>query len=173
MLIHHFFRQALNDNPGRTAIACGDRSCTYRELEETSERYARALRTIGVGRSDLVGIFCSNKLEFVWLYLACFRIGAVAVPISCFNRAPEIVYEVEHSGLRVFLFSRDLEAEVRALRRDVPALREVLVIDGPATETAGSWEAIVRKASAAPLPDIPDVKESDPAIIIYTSGKHQ
>ncbi|MDD5168017.1 MAG: class I adenylate-forming enzyme family protein [Syntrophales bacterium] len=170
LLLHRLYGQALNDCPGKTAVVCGDKSCTYGELEQTSELYARALRSIGIGRSDLVGIFCSNRIEFVWLYLACFRIGAVAVPISAFNRAPEIVHEVEHSGLRVFLFSHDLEAEVRGLRKAVPALREVLVIDGPACETGESWQALVGRAAALPPTDDSDVRESDPAVVMYTSG---
>ena len=170
MLLHRLYGQALNDCPGKTAVVCGDKSCTYGELEQTSELYARALRSIGIGRSDLVGIFCSNRIEFVWLYLACFRIGAVAVPISAFSRAPEIVHDVELSGLRVFLFSHDLEAEVRGLRKAVPALREVLVIDGPACETGESWQALVGRAAALPPTDDSDVRESDPAVVMYTSG---
>ena len=170
LLLHRLYGQALNDCPGKTAVVCGNKSCTYGELEQTSELYARALRSIGIGRSDLVGIFCSNRIEFVWLYLACFRIGAVAVPISAFSRAPEIVHDVEHSGLRVFLFSHDLEAEVRGLRKAVPALREVLVIDGPACETGESWQALVGRAAALPPTDDSDVRESDPAVVMYTSG---
>ena len=170
MLLHELYKEALASCPDKTAVVCGNKSCTYRELDQSSALYARALGALGVGRSDLVGIFSTNSLEIVRLYLACFRIGAVAVPISCYSRAPEIVYAIGHSGLRFFLFSRDLEPEVRELRREVPSLEAFLVIDGPAGETAESWAAVVRQAAASDSIPAPIVEESDPAVILYTSG---
>lgn len=167
-MLHELYREALASHPDKTAVVCGTESCTFRELEQSSESYGRALRAIGVGRSDLVGIFSMNSLEVVRLYLACFRIGAIAVPISCLIRAPEVAYEVAHSGLRVLLASAELAPEVRGLRETIPTLERFLVIDGPAEAAEEDWQAVVRGASA-PMPPI-IVEESDPALILYTSG---
>lgn len=169
MLLHELYRDALTSCPDKTAVICGNTSCTYRELDQASESYARGLSALGVKQSDLVGIFSTNSMEIVKLYLACFRCGAVAVPVSCFIRAPEVVYNIEHSGLRFFLFSRDLEPEVRELRKAVPSIEAFLIIDGTAGETAESWASVVRQAAADPLP-FPVVEEADPAVILYTSG---
>lgn len=168
MLLHELYREALATHPDKTAVICGTDSCSFRELEESSISYARALISIGVGRSDLVGIFSRSSLEVVRLYLACFRIGAIAVPLSCLIRAPEVAYEVTHSGLRVLLASAELAPEVRGLRETVPTLERLLVIDGPVETTEEDWQAVVRSATA-PLPQVV-VKESDPALILYTSG---
>jgi len=168
VLLHELYGEALASHPDKIAVVCGDESCTYRELDQASESYARALWSIGVGRADLVGIFSTNSLEMVRLYLACFRIGAIAVAISCYSRAPEVAYELGHSGLRVLLVSRDLEPEIRELRGTLPSLNEFLIIDGPAGGTTESWHSIVRGASVAMPPTL--VRESDPAVILYTSG---
>lgn len=168
MLLHELYREALASHPDKTAVVCGAESCTYRELEQSGESYGRALRSIGVGRSELVGIFSMNSLDVARLYLACFRIGAIAVPISCFSRAPEVAYEVAHSGLRVLLASAELAPEVRGLRETIPTLERFLVIDGPVEAAEEDWQSVVLGASA-PMPPVL-VEESDPALILYTSG---
>jgi long-chain acyl-CoA synthetase len=168
VLLHELYREALASHPDKIAVVCGPDRCSFRELEESSVSYARALISIGVGRSGLVGIFSRNSLDVVRLYLACFRIGAIAVPISCLIRAPEVAYEVAHSGLRVLLASAELASEVRGLRETVPTLERFLVIDGPVETTEENWQAVVRGATASLPPVV--VEESDPAIILYTSG---
>lgn len=167
-MLHELYREALASHPDKTAMVCGDESCTFRELEQSSESYGRALRAIGVGRSEPVGIYSMNSLDVARLYLACFRIGAIAVPLSCLIRAREVAYEVAHSGLRVLLASAGMAPEVRGLRETIPTLERFLVIDGPAEAAEEDWQAVVRGASA-PMPPV-IVEESDPALILYTSG---
>ena len=55
--------------------------------------WAKTLLSLGIGRGDRIALFMKNRVELVGLYFACFRIGAIAVPLNTRYQTPE-------SGLR-------------------------------------------------------------------------
>ena len=72
--------------PGDFALKCGEVSLTYVELERRILQTAGILRVEGLAEGMRVAIWMSPCWEYVVLMAACFRIGAVVVPIS--NRLP-------------------------------------------------------------------------------------
>lgn len=79
----HADRVALVDEKGRV---------TYRELAERVDRLALGLLGLGIGREDRVTVQLPNWVEFVYVYLALARIGAVGVMALPQHRAREIGY---------------------------------------------------------------------------------
>src|SRR5664280_1891813 len=62
----------------------GDRrEHTFAALAERSARLAGTLHQVGVGRGDVVLLLIGNRVEWVESLLACFRIGAAALPAPC------------------------------------------------------------------------------------------
>ena len=57
------------------------RRLTYAELHAETCRLANALKRLGIGRGDAVGLFLPMVPEAVIAFLACAKIGAIAVPI--------------------------------------------------------------------------------------------
>ena len=55
----------------------GRRAITYAWLHERTQRFANALKGLGIGKGDVVGIFMPMVPEAVVAMLACARIGAV------------------------------------------------------------------------------------------------
>src|SRR4051794_12632927 len=53
---------------------------TFGEVAERSARLAGALAARGVSRGDVVMTLIGNRPEWVYALVACFRIGAVALP---------------------------------------------------------------------------------------------
>lgn len=68
--------------PGRIAIEDGPRRLTYAELGERSLRLANALVARGVARGDRVAILSENRAEYLEVFLAAARIGAI---VACQN----------------------------------------------------------------------------------------
>ena len=60
----------------------GDRTWTYRELRDRRDRFVRVLREAGVTKGDRVGMILLNSLDYVALYFAIARIGAIAVRLN-------------------------------------------------------------------------------------------
>ena len=85
--------------PEREALVCGDRRCTYGELEERANRLANHLRAEGVGPGDFVGCYLTNRIEYLETLLACFKIRAVPVNINYRYVADELAHLFSDSGL--------------------------------------------------------------------------
>src|SRR5262245_11523442 len=73
--------------PDRSALVCGDRTLSFRELDCASTRLARAYAERGVGPGDFVTIALPNGSEFVIASFAAWKLGAVPQPVS--TKLPE------------------------------------------------------------------------------------
>src|SRR3954471_17057953 len=102
--------QPLADPPlaDRPAISLEDGDTwTYRQLHERANRYARALADLGVRRGDRVGLLLYNSLEYVGLYFAIARLGAIAVRLNWRLAADELRYAIDDSGCAVLCLHDD------------------------------------------------------------------
>ena len=68
--------------PGAVAISCGERSWTYREVEEAANRLAHLLAGRGVGPGACVGLLLPRSAEAVVAMVAVLKTGAAYVPID-------------------------------------------------------------------------------------------
>jgi crotonobetaine/carnitine-CoA ligase len=113
-------------------------------------RSAGALRAAGIERGDRVAILCSNRAEFLEVFLGCGWMGAVAVPINTAAMRPQIEYYLTNSGAKLIVSER------RFVER-LPAVGKLWLLDD------------------APLPSGPaiepeEVQPGDTLAILYTSG---
>jgi acyl-CoA synthetase (AMP-forming)/AMP-acid ligase II len=163
-------REAAAEAPRTTALVQGAvdpaarRRWSYAELLEASERAARAL----LGRfapGDRVAVWANNIPEWVILELAAGLAGITIVTVNPALRPQELAYVLGQSQADgIFLIpayrASPMAEMVQQVRRDLPALREVVSFDG--------WEAFC--AEAVPDRALPVVSPDAAAQIQYTSG---
>jgi long-chain acyl-CoA synthetase len=101
--VHRFLRSAARRFPNRVAIKFYGRSITYRSLSAEADRFANALRDLGVQRGDRVMILLPNIPQTVIAYYGILRIGAVVVFTSPTNSEDEIARQVKDSGAKVLI----------------------------------------------------------------------
>ncbi len=82
LLIGDIFTNAARAVPGRTAVALGDRSLTFGELDASADRLAGALVDLGIGRGARVALWSGTTLGAVPLFAALAKVGAVFVPVN-------------------------------------------------------------------------------------------
>jgi acyl-CoA synthetase (AMP-forming)/AMP-acid ligase II len=99
---------------------------TYADVDRRSAELAKGLLAIGVGKASRVGIMMPNTPDWVIAWLACGRIGALAVTLSTFYQAPEIAWGVRHNDVQVLLtVDRYLKADyLERMERGLPGLAE-------------------------------------------------
>jgi acyl-CoA synthetase (AMP-forming)/AMP-acid ligase II len=184
----------------REALVCGDRRCTYGELEERANRLANHLAAEGVGAGDFVGCYLTNRIEYIETLLACFKIRAVPVNINYRYVADELAHLFSDAGLVAVVCEPSFAANVAEVAAQVPSLRHTLVVSagggaedatsggaGDATSggagdataaddaAAGSGAPGARSyesALAAAPPERPEVpgRGDDDLYVIYTGG---
>jgi len=141
---------------------------TWRELDAEASRAANLLRSLGIDAGDRVNLHLPNCLEFLYLWFAAARIGAVIMPTNVAASVDELEYLVAHSGSRI-VFTDAERLEVAGSVRDRCAeVREVIVrgSDGRAAPTLDALLAEQPATLRAPARGGP----ADDVAILYTSG---
>jgi len=157
-------RHALyyEDDAGRTA------AYTYRELQQQANRLSNALAALGVKRGDRVAIVLPQRPETAVAHIACYQMGAVAMPLSVLFGPDALEYRLQNSEAVVALGEEASLPNLAQVRAQCPHLQHIIGI-GDARETnVHAWNALLDKA--APQFECVDTNAEDPAILIYTSG---
>lgn len=95
--VDRVLERAVEFGPEREAIAFAERSISYGELADEVERLAAGMRDLGAEPGDRIAVLMANRPEYMALYYATARLGAVFVPIVTQSRRPEIEYFLTHS----------------------------------------------------------------------------
>lgn len=165
MTLHATLRDTAKAFPDRCWLRFEGVSRSYAEGEAAAETIAQGLLRQGVGPGDRVALLFGNSLELVFCYFACFKIGAVAVPLNTRFQVAELVYALNHSGARLLIGQPDLIAPLLAARGEIARVERIFVTgDG----LAGT-ESLSALAGAAPMP-LPAVADDALAVVMYTSG---
>jgi long-chain acyl-CoA synthetase len=142
-------------NPGAPALFCNDKKMSYGDLD-SSTRLARWLMERGFQPGDRVAIHWCNSTEAVQIFFAVFKAGLIAVPINLRLKPPEVRWILQHSQ-PVMCFCQ------LALAHNVQQ----------AALENGSLKSVLTQLPALPVADafsLPEINESQPAAILYTSG---
>jgi long-chain acyl-CoA synthetase len=174
-------RQARARHPHKQALIVGDRGWTYEQFDEITDRIGASLLRRGIRPGDRVALHFANGPEIVFGYYACWKIGAVAVPLNIRLKGPEIEYILNHCGVRFFIGHADLFADVHAVRANLRSVEHTFLAGDrsafPETEPFKELAARPAARMAFPCmldtrfcPTFPRVTEDAIAAILYTSG---
>jgi long-chain acyl-CoA synthetase len=144
------------DHPERAALLWDGRPISYRELDERSARAASVFASAGVKAGDRVAVFLPNLPAFVIAYLGALKIGAIVVSLNATQKEEEVAFVLADCRASVAVTTRDLRERI------LPGVvARVYTVDG-------DWEEALDAAN--PRAGIRPMQESDPAVIVYTSG---
>jgi benzoate-CoA ligase family protein len=139
------------------ALATDDRSVTYAQLLDETNRVANVLVELGVGRGDRVLIALPDGVPFVAAALATLKVGGVVTMAN-----PELP-AADYAAHLAYTRARVVVTDVALARRAAAELSAT-----PTLLVGGSYET--RVAAASPRFDAADTSAEDPAIWIATSG---
>jgi non-ribosomal peptide synthetase component E (peptide arylation enzyme) len=164
-------------HPDREAFADAAGRITYGELRQRVERCAAFLRSIGIGRGDVVTIQLPNRIAFPIAFFALELIGAIANKVNPDFRIRELDYILRFSNTRAFICAREFKgfdyvAMACELRDRVPSLTDIVVSGGECRPDAKIWSLEEGMAANAPLPAAERVAMSPDEIfrMAFTSG---
>ncbi len=113
---------------------------TYASLRAGANRVGAGLLGLGVRKGDRVCIYLDSSAEYLISYLACWRIGAVAVPTNIVYRERELLHAVDDAGAVAVITDANGIEVVRTVRHAVPTLAHVVVVGGAGPEET-PWES--------------------------------
>ncbi|UXR65487.1 long-chain fatty acid--CoA ligase [Bdellovibrio bacteriovorus] len=152
-------------SPQNIAIQDGDtgREFSYARLFELANKGARLFKQqFQIGKGDRVAVLATNELEYVFLFFALQRLGAIMVPINFRLTQREVRHILTDSAPKLVVLQENLNSLLEGLSSDeVP---QKLFLQG-ANSFASALEATHDPAEVVFTP-----VENDPVMILYTSG---
>lgn len=173
---------------GRVAVVWegeeGDvRRLTYGELAAEVNRCANALRELGLGKGDGIGLFMPMTPEIVVALLAIAKIGGIILPLFSGYGAGAVVTRLADAGAKA-LFTADgffrrgnvvpLKPTADAAAAQVPSLQHLIVVrraGNPVEMRPGRdhwWHDLIPRQPDTAGTEL--TAAEDTLMIIYTSG---
>lgn len=151
--------------PRSVALKDGEtgREVTYADFHRFASCGASLLaREYGIKHGDRVAVLSPNELEYVFLFFALQRLGAIMVPINFRLTPREVEHIMRDSDPKLLVFHEDFHGLVNELSSSVRPARTLRLLGPDSFAAKLSTEAETETAFAA--------TEEDACMIIYTSG---
>jgi amino acid adenylation domain-containing protein len=176
-LLQRLLTDAAARQPQRPAVASDGCLLTYQELDQLSNKMARALLRLGVAPGDRVGVLAPKSAAAVTAVYGALKAGACYVPLDPKAPAGRLSHIVRDSSAAVIVADEARTPQAATLADAVPRPPGVVVAGVPGREEAPAGPArgvaimssdAVAEESAEPLAE--GTIETDLAYILYTSG---
>jgi acyl-CoA synthetase (AMP-forming)/AMP-acid ligase II len=137
-------------HPDRLAFALGDQHVTHAAYRARAERLAAGLARAGIRPGDRVGLVSQNNLEFVDLYGAVARLGAILVPVNWRLSAEEVAYVVGDAAPKIVIADAANQPLLQAAHPNLPMVEGWYGIGGNSGAFA-PYADLLTSANQSPL----------------------
>ncbi len=158
--------------PDRVAVVDDSDGSRYRysDLQRRAIRVAHHLhKTFGIRPGDRVACLSTNRIEYIDLYFACGKLGAVLVPLNFRLPAAGIIELLEDCQAKVLVHEAEYAATANAAQ-EAGVVSQGLRIDGERSSVDTITQWLADADTTVPKVDVFPADESDIAMILYTSG---
>lgn len=147
---------------------------SFAETNRVVNRLAHGLREQGVKKGDHVLLMLPNSLEYIYLWFALSKIGAVEVPVNTSYKRDTLTHVANLTEAEFGIFHTDYESRILEVTEEFESLESVRLLGGEPSEKArdsrfdfGEYDELLTDNDANPDANI---VFNDIAAIIMTSG---
>jgi long-chain acyl-CoA synthetase len=159
LLLSGGMHAAAARTPGKIALLCEGRTLTYGSLADRARRVAGGCAALGITPGDRIALLAPNCLEYPEIMCGGTDAGGVVATLSPRLTAREIAAACDDCGARVMFAHPSVANTVSAAR---PASVDRVIVLGEEYET---W-----LATSPPAAPRPEIAETDPFTLVYSSG---
>lgn len=140
---------------------------TFAALKEQSDAFASALSARGLRPGDRVAILLPQGFEAAIAYVAAFKMGAVALPLSTLNAGTALEFRIAASNARALVTNEAGIGRLKPFLSRLPGLQTIILSEGAQRGTIGFRDLIADHSG--PFQPVETTPE-DPALMLFTSG---
>jgi long-chain acyl-CoA synthetase len=155
--------QILTESAGffaqKPVIIFKDNSISFSDLKIKVTALARGLQALGLGSGKKIGLYLPNCPEYVYSYLSSFLLGAVVIPLDYMLKTDELTACLSHAEADFLIILSKPDIHWDEIQKGIPSLKKIIALGSNFEQLfqAGEFKSV-------------EVKETDPALIMYTSG---
>lgn len=166
-----FCRRAVHLYPNKVGVVDGQKRFTYSQFSQRAHRLANGLKSLGIGKGDVVSFLSYNSHQLLEAYYGVVEIQAILNPINIRMAVGEIEYILNHAESKALCFHADFRPVIQALQKKVMGIKHFIETEPvePLLERHHDYEELLSQSpadvTAEPLTD-----ENLAAELFYTSG---
>ena len=181
--------EAADSHPEKQALISHhqNRTLSYKELHEETEKIANGLVNAGLQKGDRIGIWAPNCIEWVLLQFASAKIGAILVTINPAYRKNELKYALNKVQCKILVMASAFKTSnyVSMINdiapgiinetgsdlnlQELPNLKSIFIINKDKNTKINSFENLVNLEGPSSLTDI-NLDPDEDINIQFTSG---
>lgn len=148
-----------------------ERSYTFAEIKDLTDRTASFFSSLGIGRGDMVMLILRRRVEFWLSIIALHKIGAVAIPATHLLTAGDIVYRCNAATIKAIVCVGDSNVlpHVEAAMPDSPSVDTLISVGPEVPEGFYSFADGIASAGEWKRPE-PKNDNGDTMLMYFTSG---
>ena len=164
--IDELLSRRAHDQGESVFLRFADGDLTFGAVDRRVSALAAGLAGLGMGRGDLVPVLLPNCSDFVVVWFALCRLGAVATLVNTALRGAALGHALNLSGASTLVVDASLADAVAAI--DLPAVQRLV---GRGEPGVGRWPVIdLGSLTHDEAPPLPTHGPRDPAMVMFTSG---
>ncbi len=141
---------------------------SYSEFDARVNRCARVLGLLGISAGDTFNVHLSNRPEFLYLWFAAAKTGAVMMPTNVLSSVSELEYLISHSNSRVIFTDSERLGAMHEVASGCDCVRSTVLCEASTDDRDGTLGTLMAGQDAAPPEHSP--RGADRVGILYTSG---
>jgi long-chain acyl-CoA synthetase len=170
------FNRNADTHPDKPHLVFNDATLSYRVCNTMARALANGLLERGVVKGDRVALMMPNIPQYPIALMACYKMGAIAVPVNPLFTIPELITQLKDSGAEsVIVMAPFADKVIQAMKHDGTSVKRVFVVQVPGARVEPDrFEGIadldrLLTGSDRREPDIA-VRPEDIALLQYTGG---
>ena len=112
---------------------------SFWDVQQAANRLCNVLGAMGVMAGDRVAIILPQRPETGIAHMACYQMGAIAVPVSHLFGADALEFRLTHAGVRVAIIDEGGLEKLGAVREKLPDLKHVIGVGGAREAWVREW----------------------------------
>ncbi|HQG08990.1 MAG TPA: AMP-binding protein [Dysgonamonadaceae bacterium] len=154
--------------PEKEGIVFGDRRLTYRKFKEKCDQAAAGLRHLGISQGDRIAVVSYNCDDFMILYGAAAKIGAIILPVNWRFQRDELEYVLNDCTPKLCFVGSDFCQTLAEVRGKVMSVELFFTLGGGETrEGFYPFDSIYKNEEAV---ETPDIQVDSGFVIIHTAA---
>ncbi|WP_422124304.1 long-chain-fatty-acid--CoA ligase [Planococcus sp. X10-3] len=165
-------RRAIKYYPEKIAIIDEDKTFTYKEFGQRSDRLAIALQNAGIREKDHVAVMLPNTHYMLECFYGIGQLGAVMVPLNYRLAAKDLAYIIKHSDAKTLIVDAEFGKLIEDVQDQLPVEKYIIVeVDGHESKLNGiTYEKFIGEVAEDAEPPKVEIDENQLLTLNYTSG---
>jgi fatty-acyl-CoA synthase len=155
--------------PNAIAIVCPQRTYTYRELNEGTNRHAHWAKAQGVRKGDVVALLMENRAEYLMAWMGVVKLGGIMALINTNLRGTPLAHSINISNVKHVIVGQELAPNYIEVANLIENKPRAWSAGGPA-EGCEDLDAVTNTLPGTPPSIDEKVTCKDRVFYIFTSG---